>query len=69
MGPCEIVHNTTSWAHVYLCTYHHDGPTWALPMHMSYCHVGSTEYIANACIMGSTAYMNVTGTTLGGQLT
>jgi hypothetical protein len=49
------MHNISSWAHMYLCTYTHDGPTWALPMHTSNCHMGSTNYIANICNMGSAA--------------
>jgi hypothetical protein len=53
VGPCDIVHNLSLWAHTYLCTYTHNGPTWAFPTHTSNCHVGSTDYIANLCDMGS----------------
>ena len=47
IGPYEIVHNTTSWAHTYIYTLCYNGPTRALPMHTPTLHMGFYECIVN----------------------
>ena len=42
---------------MYLCTYTHNRPPWALPMCVANFHVGSTDYIVKIRIMGSSHHL------------